>query len=293
VTTTNADPFSSAGPHGDEDSDGIRRDRWGRYLLPNPETGEEQSWQRATTFAKLASDTFLLDRWGLRMALKGLMSRADLQAAVASTPLTEKRKLNEIAEQCKDAMASGARARLGTALHKFTEDVDRGLGITAPDPWRDDVVAYTKRMNTSGLTVLPEYVERICIVPELDVAGTFDRLFRLSRPIAIPGTSITLPKGMMVVGDLKTGEDLSYGWQEISIQLALYAHATHLYNRETHELEPMPEVSRSWAVIMHLPVGEEKCELYWLDIASGWRGAQVCRYVKRWRAVDGLAIRFA
>lgn len=256
------------------DEEGKFRDQWDRYVMPHPETGEWQSWTRATTFAKYPSDTFLLDRWGLRLALKGLVSRPDLMAMVAATSLEDKGKLNDLGDQCKEAMASSARARLGTALHKFTEDTDRGEGITAPHPWRDDVLAYVKKLEEKKVEILPEYIELTCVLPNVGVAGTFDRIVR--------------HRGELVIGDLKTGDDLSYGWGEIATQLAIYANATHIFDWDTLELRPMPEVSKTRALIFHLPVGEAECNVEELDIVKGAIGIKVSNHVGKWRKIGGF-----
>lgn len=281
-----SDPFStpskSTGTKS-EDDDGVKRDQYGRYLLPDPDTGVEKPWTRATTLAKSASDTFLLDRWGLRMALKGLMSRPDLQALVTATPLEDKKKLNALGEDCKNAMAIQARANLGTALHKFTEDANRARSTgkkmpPIPAPWRYDVDAYVAKLDAAGMRILPDYLERITVAPEVDAAGTFDNV-------------IQLPSGELVIADLKTGEDLSYGWSEIAIQMAIYSRGRGVWNKETQQWEPMPKVSQTKAVIFHLPYGEKRCDLYWVDIKRGWRGALLCKQVRDWRALDGLSKR--
>lgn len=280
-----ADPFDSpqksTGTKSEED-DGIKRDRWGRYLLPDPDTGVERGWTRATTLAKSASDTFTLDRWGLRMALKGLMSRPDLQALVAATPLDDKDTLNKVAQKCKDAMASDARANQGTALHKFTEihNIARTTGKVPemiPAPWVHDVAAYVEALDKVKIKVLPQYLERITVAPEVEAAGTMDNIVEYNDEL--------------VVADLKTGEDLSYGWLEIAIQLAIYANGRGLWNREEQEWDAMPEVSKTKALVFHLPYGEERCDIYWINIKKGWYGAQLCKAVRDWRATDGVVKR--
>lgn len=275
--TADANPFDSApkAHHRSaaaQEDDGVKRDRYGRYLLPHPETRIEQGWTRVTTLAKSASDTFNLDRWGLRMAMKGLMQRPDLQALVSSTPFEDKDALNLLGEQAKEAGGSKVRANLGTALHKFSENADRDPSIVdgIGEAWKGDIVAYREALAAHGFEIIPEYIERICITPEVESAGTFDRILRL-------------PNGELVIGDLKTGEDLQYGWLEIAIQLAVYANAVGLWNKETETWEPMPPVSKNKAVVMHLPVGKNTCTLYWVNIKAGWQGAQLCKVVREWR----------
>lgn len=276
--TADVSPFDSAPKSAkpvapQEDEDGVKRDRYGRYLLPHPDTRVEQGWTRVTTLAKSASDTWALDRWGLRMALKGLMQRPDLQAMVSATPLEEKDKLNQIGEDAKEAAGSKARANLGTALHKFSESVDKDpAAIEDIGPaWKSDIEAYVAALDEYGFEIVPQYIERICLNPEVEAAGTFDRILRYK------------PTGELVIGDLKTGEDLSYGWLEIAIQLATYVKATHLWNKAAEEWEPMPPVSQVKAVVMHLPVGKKRCDLYWVNVSAGWEGAKLCHVVRKWR----------
>lgn len=106
-------------------------------------------------------------------------------------------------------------------------------------------------------------------MPALGVAGTFDRL--------------VTHDGTLMVADLKTGRDVTYGMGEIAIQLALYANAATIYDAATGEHEPMPEVSKTTALVFHLPVGEGECKIYEVDIAAGWEMAQVCGTVRDWR----------
>jgi hypothetical protein len=125
--------------------------------------------------------------------------------------------------------------------------------------------------------ILPQYIERIVVVPDLKVAGTLDR-------IVDPGGQAPLQ-----IADVKTGKDLSYGWLEIAIQLALYAHAEAMWNDQTQTYEPVPALDLDHAMVMHLPVGKAQCDLYSVDIAAGWEAAQVCQAVRQWRSRRNLA----
>lgn len=244
-----------------------KRDRYGRYLLPDPDSGKELPWTRATTFAKSISDSFGLTRWELRMAVKGVAMRADLYALAAATD--DRTKLDRIAADAKEAAAASSGANLGSALHGFTERLDRGETVDVPEPWRGDVAAYHKALNRAKVRIRSQYIERIIVVPELRVAGTLDRIVEHS--------------GGLHIADVKTGKDLSYGWLEIAIQLALYAHAGAMWNDTTHTYEPMPTVDPNWGIVMHLPVGKARCDLYQVDIGAGWEAAQTCQQVRQWR----------
>ena len=258
------------------------RDRWGRYLITHPDTGKRQPWTRATTWASTVADTFGLTNWQLRMCALGLARRPDLlaQAATVADPddPDAKKLLGRICDEAKEHAGASTRANLGTALHSFTEAHDLGRPLEVPAPYDADVAAYAATMAAAGVTIDLAHVERIVTVPELGVAGTFDRL-------------VTLPDGRLLVADLKTGRDLSYSWTEIAIQLAIYAHAQTIYDPATGLHEPMPAVDRTQALVMHLPVGQARCTLHLVDIAAGWGMAQTCGAVRAWRRRD-LAVNF-
>jgi hypothetical protein len=288
------DPFTAANGKKAAEPFEPKRDRYGRYLLPpldNPK-GKDAAYTRATTFAKSISDTFALGQWGNRMAVKGLALRPDLYALAAATPLEDKDTLNRIAEDAKTAAGSKSSAGLGTALHAFTEAIDRGETPHVPAPWDKDVVAYQQLSAEVGLTYQAAHIERIVAVPAFQVAGTFDRIACLSKPLTAerPGReSVHLPAGSWVVADLKTGRDLSYGWNEIAIQLALYAHAAGIWNAVDEAWEQMPPVDQRVALVIHLPVEKAKATLYAVDIEAGWEAAELCERVRAWRKQRSLA----
>lgn len=255
---------------------GPKRDRWGRYLLPDPETGKERAWTRATTLASTLADTYGLTQWQMRMVAKGLGMRPDLLALAAAAHVDDKQTLNRVANDAKEAAGSSAGANSGTALHSFTEAVDRGEEPNVPEPWKADVEAYRAALTEHGITVHPDWIERITVVPRFGVAGTFDRI-------------VTLADGRRVIADVKTGKDLSYSWSEIAIQLALYANATHMWNVD--RWEKMPVVDPSEALVLWVPVGKGVCELHTVDTVAGWTQAEVAYGVRQWRARKDLSRR--
>jgi predicted GIY-YIG superfamily endonuclease len=194
------------------------RDQYGRYLLPDPATGQERAWTRATTWAKTLSDT--------------------------------------------------------TGLHKFTERHDRGEHIEPPAPWDADLAAYATTITAAGITISPAHIERITPVPDLAVAGTLDRI------TAVPGHGL-------VIADVKTAHDLRYSWGEIAIQLAIYAHGAGLWTGTGYD--PMPEVSQTRALVIHLPAGQARCDLHWIDIQAGWDAAKLAAHARAWRCRRDLA----
>lgn len=277
MTDTQADVFESAPAAQPEP----KRDWWGRYLLPHPATGKRQAWTRATTFCKSISDTFALAKWAERMTVKGLSMRPDLVALAHMLDVKQdKDKLNSLAEQAKDAAGQKVSANLGVAVHTFTERVDGGESLeNVPPAHRADVSAYLAAMKDAGLTAVPHLIERITIVPQFDVAGTFDRVLRTSD-------------GDYVIGDVKTGRTLEYGWPEIAIQLALYAQGVNqagVWDMQGETWQQAPRVRTDYGIVMHLPVGEAKCTLYRVDLVQGWAAATLCASVRDWRKTRNLA----
>jgi hypothetical protein len=257
-STTTADPLDIE-PRREpgEPPPEVKRDRWGRYLLPDPTSGKLQSWTRATTFAKSASDTFALAQWQSRTVAKGMSMRPDLYALAAATHPDDKDTLNRIAEQAKEAGGGSKAASIGTALHAFTEQEDRGEKPVVPEPWTDNVALYSKCLVQHQLVINPSFIEAVVLVPEFGVAGTLDRLGTL------PGISY------LRVVDLKTGKDLSYGWMEIAVQLFLYSRASHWYDVPTETLHEMPPVDQKIGNVIHLPVNQKTVALYEVDLELG------------------------
>ena len=274
------------------DEDDVPRDQWGRYLLPDPfgKAKGRKAYTRATTFAKSCSDTYTLSMWGERMVAHGLALRPDLYALACSTPLTDRDALNKLSEQAKEAAGAKSRAALGTALHTFTEQHDRGEQVTAPAVLMPEVQAYSTLVDQLGIEMVE--IERIVVVPELGVAGTFDRIGRITTPITTPMGH--LRRGQCVIVDLKTGRDLSYGWGEIAVQLALYSHGAGMWRQGTDHYDPMPPVRWDIGLVIHLPVrddpaAEAKATLHAVDLTQGWKAAQLCRDVRAWRKQRELA----
>jgi hypothetical protein len=277
----------------------VARDGYGRYLLPDP-TGKKTKavpFTRATTFAKSISDTFALSEWAQRMGAKGLAQNPDLLMRVATLDLDrDKREINTVFDEAKNRAGAKTAANLGTALHAFSEQVDRGQSPTIPEPYDKDIEAYTALLDAHGLEIVDEYIERIVLEETYEIAGTFDRIVRAGRDIEIvmpTGEVVKIEAGELVVLDLKTGRDLSYGWNEIAIQLAIYANARYIYNRPENKLDLMPIVRTDVALVLHLPVGKATATMYALDIVEGWKACLLCKLVRDWRKHRKLSVPIA
>jgi hypothetical protein len=247
-----------------------RRDHWGRYLLPDPVTGEERAWTRATTLAKTLSDPWGLVDWKLRVAVKGVAMREDLRMLAMMLPVdTGKKQLNDVVEKAIDTAGGNVGRILGDAMHRATAELDSGGEPEVLPPYDRDLEAYRAALALHGVRIIPGLVERIVCIPELGVAGTFDRIV-VWDPHAY-------------IADLKTGADLSYGWLEIAVQLALYANAEWIWNEGAGEWESAQPVDKTQGLVMHLPVGQARCDLYWVDLEIGWEAVTLAVDVREWR----------
>jgi len=290
----------------------------GRYRGPDPETGKSGSWMRTTNFAPTISDSFALNEWQIRMAVLGLVKRPELFERVRSMVQAhggiklyelaklQREVLNGITEDARLAAGSKERARKGTILHKHTQEIDMGrksLG-DVPEEFRPDVNAYLIAMASQGFEIVPDLIERSTMVPGFRVAGTFDRILRVTRDQEAvtldEGRTVQLHEGDYVLGDVKSGTDLSYAWLEIVIQLAIYAHGVDesgvavpdtVNGKTTWRWASLAEfgidrLRLDVGIVMHMPYGEGRCQFKYADLITGWRGAKICQ-----TAIDYLKIK--
>jgi hypothetical protein len=244
------------------------KDRWGRYLVQQPE-GKPRGYTRVTTVAKTLDDTASLADWKVRMAITGLVQRPDLLAQ-ASTSIDDRARLNKIANDCVEASGGYSRANLGTALHAITEQIDLGLKPAILPGLQADIDAYIAGIAAYGIKMHDEFIEVLLINDELEYAGTADRI-------------VTLMDGRLVIFDLKTGTDLSYSYGNIAVQLAMYANAEWMYNWKTGERQPMPDLDKTVGIICHLPAGDATVNFHEVNLVAGWDAAKQSFATREWR----------
>lgn len=242
----------------------IKRDRWGRPLIAPPDGGKPVGYTRVSTLAKTLDNKEQLMRWKCRQTALGLGKRTDL-VAMAGAVGDDKGKLDEIVAEAMSAAASNAAANLGTTLHALTEHVDAG---TKPDylppELIGDLTAYEEAMR--GISILGS--EKFIVNDDVQAAGTFDRL------LLVPGVG-------MVVADIKTGQHEPNYPHAVCIQVATYARG-HLYDQDNGRIKYLPDlgVSTEVGVMIWLPAGKARCELYLLDLNLGWELAQTAARVR-------------
>lgn len=252
----------------------------GRYVIVPPGEKKSKTYQRVSNFKRPAMDTYNFEKRDKRMVAVGIATRPELALGVASCdPEKDKGELDKICKAAEEAAGSTAKAKIGTAIHRITQRVDLGETVTIPAAYQADIDAYQAALAANGLTVIPEYVERTCVIPEFQVAGTFDRLYQL-------GTTL-------FVGDIKTGS-VDFGFGDMTVAGALYSHASTIYDPVTQTHQPMPDnLDKDVGLIVHLPAGKGICDLYWIDLKAGWEAAQHCAWIRSWRSRRDLAERWS
>lgn len=292
-------------------SESDKYDRFGRYKLHHPSDPKKKvAWTRATTFAKSVQDTFALSQWAQRMTLKGASLRPDIVAAAGTLEVkADRNQMNALVDDAKKAAGDKVAANLGTAVHTYTERRDKGEEVDIPEEHRPTVDAYTRVLADFGLEPVPGLIEFTTAVIQFEIAGTSDRCYRVTRDITIDlnGRPVTLYAGEYVIGDVKTGADLSYGWQEIAIQLSIYAQglnasgvwdwSTGVWLRPTDPDQPdvQIQVRTDVGIVPHLPVDRERtgaplATLYAVDLTAGWAACILCNQVRDWRKESKLAV---
>jgi hypothetical protein len=275
----------------------VQFDGWGRYRLPDPDTGKDVSWTRVTTIVGTLEDRYHLERWEKRKVLEGVVYDRGLVSQAAQIfqehgpdPRLQdaKKALDNLAKQAIDTAGAHKGADTGTALHAITEDLNQGredvawgraveLGLEA------NMTAYRDTLRREEITVLPEFMERIVCIPSLKAVGRLDNLVREAGA------------DLMRVFDLKSQATLDFGAMKIAAQLAMYVNASAMFNEDTWEWEEMPAVDRSVGTVCWLPVleGEDAkvCQLYDVDLEWGWRIAKASFQARKWRSVKPLTLR--
>lgn len=254
--------------------DEIQRDRWGRPLIEPADGGKPVAYTRVSTLAKSLDKQEALTKWKQRMTAIGVSQRPDLLALVQATREDDRKTLDDACEQALAAARSGAAANTGTALHSFTERIDEGVPleeIVASDLIKADLAAYRERV--AGLRMLA--AEVFVVQDDIKCAGTFDRLIQID--------------GRAYVADIKTGQHEPNYPHGVAVQTAIYARGTGYRpgHGRTASLASIG-VDLERAVLIHLPAGQARCDLYWLDIAAGWEMAQTATRVRAWHSTKPI-----
>lgn len=243
----------------------IPRDQWGRPKIIPPGGGKPEAYTRASTGAKAIDDLNGLIGWAGRQVLRGLVARPDIYE-FARTVGDNDSEIRQLADRAKEAAGSTVAASVGTTLHWWADQLDRGTSTLDDVPVGHKPLLAEYVNVTEKLEVIESELFVVC--DELRFAGSLDRL-------------VKLPDGDIVVADIKTGKWApSYGSLSAAVQCAIYAHGKR-YNRETGERTDLhPEINMNRSVLIHLPVDDvDNVALYELDGELGYYGAELSRRV--------------
>ncbi|HEX5016010.1 MAG TPA: hypothetical protein VFX15_00315 [Actinomycetes bacterium] len=250
--------------------------RWDRYARPSG-------------FGHDLDDESALNNWRIDRAIEGVATTPSLAAAIAAN-IGRKEGRKDRREQAITVGRGEEAADLGTALHAMAHRLETEEGFRAPPPYDADLAAYLTALDSAGL--VSTYCECHICADRWRAAGTADRIYQATRELQLPDGSVMEP-GQSVIGDLKTGKTLQYSLPGYAIQLAVYADGC-FYDVVTDERTSLPDGMRlDWGLLVHLPVGQARCDLLWVDLEVGRHGAALVAEVRDWRKRSDFARDFA
>jgi hypothetical protein len=242
----------------------VKRDGLGRPLLRRPD-GSIGPYTRVSTLAGTLENRYRLEKWQQRLVIQGLLVSPELLLSAAAH-INDKNELDSIAEQAQAAAKARAKAIIGTALHKFTADKDRGLTLgPVPGDWQRWLDEYDRVVAPLKMIL----IERFTVCEEVGVAGTPDRIVEYPRG-----------SGKYYIADLKTGDIRRAA--KIAIQLSCYAHS-ELCDVITHDRSPFPvQVSRTAGIVLEVNQDTNlPAALQWVNLAKGWEYVQLALQVRQ------------
>lgn len=265
--------------------------RWGWY-----KDHEGNEFQRVSTLIKkVETDRFNLDLYIKRQVLIGAGRRDDLVLAVKSMrpdPVygwtdRQKKEINELVEKAEEAAKDVDGATIGTAVHTLTERLDRGEDLESvvrglPAQAEMDLRAYAALIALNGWKIVE--IERTVVNDDLNVAGTFDRVYVVPGLAALlgPGTCQHPEHGgdhdpmgeeLAVIGDVKTEKDPTKNGLHIGPQLAIYSRARRMWTPGAYV--PAPCVRQDVAVVVHVRNGH--AVPMFVNLTDGWDAALAAR----------------
>lgn len=257
----------------------------GKYSLPSPVPGNgkiKDTFTRVTTGAHALDETSGLDKWKMRNVVLGIHQKPELLDSIDlfAEPREVTRTLNDVANKASDAAGASEAAERGTAIHAWTEAVERdGMDVAdVPTEFKPFVTSYLDALERAGIESVPGLIERIVWHKGTGWVGTFDRVYRLAD-------------GTQVIGDVKTSKTLQYGHLGFAMQLAVYADADAMLKVDGSGWESMPAVGNVYGVIAHLPSNNPgHCELVTLDLEAGRYAIDLAERVRMVRATAGTVI---
>lgn len=242
---------------------GIVYDGYGRYKLPRPGVNPDTliPYTRVTTIAGALMNSEGLRIWSERKIVEGLGMMPALRAQIGADP-HDKATQDEVIEIAKTVAGVHEPARYGSAFHKAFETWAKNPDAYEFQPETEaDMRASIMKLTEQSITVKRT---ELCVVnATMEYAGRLDGIW-----------VTTLPDGRAVwrIGDEKTGKDMTSPSKrtQCGIQLAGYAHCTHVYDPATRTFTPLVGIDQEVGYI--LAAHDGVCELFEIDLIAGWEG---------------------
>lgn len=247
------------------------------WLTPDGDGAKARRTKGVTTLAKIPDDQYAITQWLKRSVAAGMgLNPALVERAAAHHD--DRDELDGIAEEALTAARAHEAAGRGTAAHRIAERIDLEQMVVDTPLARQVAAAWAKALDNAGLEVVPEYVERAVVFPDVPLCGTFDRIFRRKFD------------GQLVIGDIKTGARALQYPHAIAVQLAFYANAPLLAGKlndrgVTESFTAMPPINKRRGYVIAMPNDETTVEVKTVDIEAGWDAAQKIVFpTLEWRA---------
>ena len=247
---------------------------------------------------KLIENTTNLVKWGERRVVLGIGADPALVEMCARLTALDvdsdeyKTLADAVIIKAKQAAEANLAAERGTHGHALTEDhdeerdwiqraeagevvgLDRAVQAALVEAWR-------AMLERTGLEILA--VEASCVDDTWRLAGTLDRIARVTTPLRFARTTgevVEIPAGTVLVLDVKSGKRRTgrngetLFWQAYAIQIASYAQSVP-YDLATETRGEWPwTIDQTHALIAHLDIegalaGEPSCELVHVDLVAG------------------------
>lgn len=237
-------------------------DKWHSYYFTDDE-GKNKRCKSVTTLAKIPDNTFNLEKWAKRMVAYGVTITPSLVESIAAHH-DDKKAMDDLCEEAMKAAKAHERAAIGTAMHRITERIDFGETLIDTPLSRAVQEAWGRALRSANLEIMPEYIERMVVYPDLWIAGRFDRFVKNKSTHKIHCL------------DLKSGERAVEYPHSIACQMALYVNAPWMAapipgsGGETETFEAMPKrLDKKVGYIVHMsPEGD--VAVHEVDIEAGW-----------------------
>lgn len=242
--------------------------------------GIRAPYTRASYMADFVEDKHHIHRWEMRYLAKAMGQNEDLAALAAcetySTGISDAtkgrektasgRRLDEIIERAFDRVRLHEKADRGTAVHGFTEP-GAPSGEAIPERLRSVVSSFWQTLKEEAIEIVA--TEQFTANDITMSAGTFDHLVRVPGHPDVNGT--------YVIADKKTGNYEPFEW---AIQLSSYAYGEP-YDTSTDTRPAWPgRINKEWGLIFHMDAEAGTTTLRWVDLAFGWRMAQIAAQVR-------------